>query len=152
MKYSKKQKTILFIVLLLAILLFVFIRDLMDSNEADKVCIENNCFNAEVVSKPADRQRGLMFRQHLDEDSGMLFIFDESGIYSFWMKNTLIPLDMIWINEDMHIVSIKENALPCEADPCPSITPTAEALYVFEVNSGTVAKLGISQGDEVKFK
>ena len=64
-------------------------------------------------------KNGLMFRENMDSDRGMLFIFEKEGEYPFWMKNTLIPLDIIWINKDKEVVFISENAQPCEeGKPC----------------------------------
>lgn len=63
-----------------------------------------------------------MYRQELPELSGMLFVFEQAGQYNFWMKNTLIPLDMIWINDQNKIIDIKQ-ATPCTADPCPTYNP-----------------------------
>jgi hypothetical protein len=64
-----------------------------------------------------------MHREHLPEKSGMLFVFQQSSPYGFWMKNTLIPLDMIWIDQNQKIIDIQQ-AIPCTADPCPSYKPS----------------------------
>jgi uncharacterized membrane protein (UPF0127 family) len=74
-----------------------------------------------------------MFRETLPDDAGMLFLFDHSDTYSFRMKNTLIPLDMLRLSPDLQIVDIQE-AQPCTADPCPSYLPQAQAQYVLELN------------------
>jgi len=79
----------------------------------------------------------------------MLFSFAEDKIHSFWMKNTLIPLDMIWINSRNEIVYIYENAQPCKEDPCTSITPPVEARFVLEINGGLAEELGINIGDNI---
>ena len=102
----------------------------------DKACFEDTCFNVEVVDTPETRQKGLMHRENLALNEGMLFVFDTSGNYPFWMKNTLIPLDMIWMNEEKEIVFIAKNVQPCEEDPCPSVNPGVDALYVLEINGG----------------
>lgn len=112
------------------------------------VCFENDCFDVEVANENAERIRGLMNRESLGEDQGMLFVWDEEGVYQFWMKDTLIPLDMIWINSDYEIVFIKENAQPLDLTP---IDPGVAALYVVEVNGGTAAERGIAVGDSVRF-
>ena len=93
-----------------------------------------------------------MNREQLDKNKGMLFIFDESSKYSFWMKNTLIPLDIIWINENLEIVWIAENVNPCEEDPCPSYIPQEKAKYVLEINGGLSEKHGFKINDKVKLK
>ena len=115
-----------------------------------QVCVENSCFNVEIAKTEIERERGLMFRQNLAENSGMLFIFEKPGVYPFWMKNTLIPLDMIWISEDKKVVFIKKNVQPCaKGTICENIDPRAQASYVLEINAGEADKLGISKGDKV---
>ena len=120
-----------------------------DNTKQTLVCIKDNCFRAELATTPAERARGLMFREHLDEDKGMLFIFENDGKPSFWMKNTLIPLDIIWIDENKEVVFISKNAQPCKADFCPTITPSKNAKYVLELNANTTDKIGMSVGDNV---
>ena len=90
-----------------------------------------------------------MFRDSLDKNKGMLFIYQAHSKQSFWMKNTLIPLDIIWINKDKKVVFISENAQPCKWYSCYSIKPTAEAKYVLEVNSGVVQKIGLKTEDKL---
>jgi uncharacterized protein len=114
-----------------------------------EVCIEENCFTVEMADHEDEILKGLMYRESLDKDKGMLFSFAEEKIHSFWMKNTLIPLDMIWINSRNEIVYIYENAQPCEEDPCPGITPPVEARFVLEINGGLVEELGINIGDNI---
>ncbi len=101
----------------------------------------------EIADDNEERMKGLMFRENLGENSGMLFIFEDESTQSFWMKNTLIPLDIIFINEGFEIVDIK-NAVPCTADPCRIYSSEKPAKFVLEVNSGFAAKNGISIGDK----
>lgn len=118
--------------------------------DKNRVCFENNCFNVEIAETDSERSRGLMFREKLDLDKGMLFIFEEEGEYSFWMKNTLIPLDIVWINEVKEVVFIGENARPCtEEYVCPSINPGKNAKYVLEINAGIAEKIGLKIGDKI---
>ena len=105
--------------------------------------------NIEIADTFDERQSGLMFRDHLDENDGMLFIFDEEGYYPFWMKNTLIPLDMIWISEDLRVVDIL-HANPCKQDPCKSYKPSGNAKYVVEVNQNFTTKNNINIGDKLR--
>ncbi|MBC7348381.1 MAG: DUF192 domain-containing protein [Candidatus Aminicenantes bacterium] len=91
---------------------------------------------AELAVSPAERERGLMFRDKLEPDQGMLFVFEEEDLYSFWMKNTLIPLDIIWLNSHRQIVHIEKNVPPCPQDPCPGYRPRLPALYVLELKAG----------------
>src|SRR5262245_56049422 len=83
----------------------------------------------EIAADEDTRQQGLMYRDRLAEDRGMIFFFASTGEYPFWMKNTLIPLDMIWIDESRRIAHIAHDVPPCKADPCPSYPPNAPAKY-----------------------
>lgn len=85
----------------------------------------------------------------MPELSGMLFVFQQSGQYNFWMKNTLIPLDMVRINDQLEIIDIKQ-AIPCTQDPCPSYNPQWISSYVLELNSWVSQKYWIKIWDKVK--
>lgn len=102
----------------------------------------------EVADSAVERAQGLMNRESLDDNRGMLFIFDNEDIHSFWMKNTPLSLDIIWISAGKEIVSIEENTTPYSED---SIVPGEKALYVLEVNAGFVSKNGVNVGDRVGF-
>lgn len=106
----------------------------------------------EIADTDAKRQRGLMFREQMAPTDGMIFLFDEPGNYPFWMKNTLIPLDMIWLDRDARIVSIAESVPPCKADPCPSYDHQGQALYVVEVVSGFAKQHKLKIGDRLALK
>src|SRR4030042_6719439 len=84
-----------------------------------QVCFGQECFQVELALTPEQQARGLMGRESLQ--GGMLFVFQEEGVYPFWMKDTLIPLDMVWIGSNKTVVYIERNAMPCDSDPCPSI-------------------------------
>lgn len=122
------------------------------SFEPEKICFEKNCFSIEIADTLEERAEGLMFRQELADDTGMLFIFPKQGIYSFWMKNTLIPLDIIWINKEQKVVFIKKNALPCQTNICQSINPEKDAKYVLELNAGIVEIIELKIGDKFSFE
>jgi len=116
------------------------------------VTFENDLkLNVEVADNDEKRTTGLMFREKLDENSGMLFIFDGESIRNFWMKNTLMPLDMIFLDSNKKIVDIITNAIPCKADPCNFYSSESPSKYVVEVNSGYVKKNNISIGQKVIF-
>jgi len=119
---------------------------------ADEVCINEICFMVEVADTPALRQKGLMFREKLDSNRGMLFVFDEPGEHRFWMKNTLIPLDIIWIDAEGEVVFIHHNTPLCKADPCQSYGPPVKAKYVLELGSGVATRSGISQGSRLRIR
>ncbi|MDL1872188.1 DUF192 domain-containing protein [Deltaproteobacteria bacterium PRO3] len=106
-------------------------------------------FQAELAATPAQLAQGLMYRQELGPERGMLFIFPEVTQTSFWMKNTLIPLDMIFIGADKKIVSIVENAAPQTTTPRSAEGPFQ---YVLEVEGGRSAALGVQPGDKVEFE
>ena len=108
--------------------------------------------HAELAQNPFARTRGLMFRKSLPADSGMLFVFPNEAIQSFWMKNTKIPLDLIFISVDDKIVDIKNNFLPCTVDSCPVYQSVAPAKYVLEINAGEVEKEGINIGMSIKIE
>lgn len=90
-----------------------------------------------------------MGRNELGENQGMLFIYDKESIYPFWMKDTLIPLDMIWLDKDMKVVEIQENALPCRRDPCDIYMPVNKAQYILEVYGGWTHRHNLNIGDTI---
>ncbi len=104
----------------------------------------------EIADDQDEQAQGLMFRKELCENCGMLFVFPASQQYSFWMKNTLIPLDMIFIDETRTVVDVL-SAEPCAEDPCPPYTPRKEARYVLEVNAGVAELSGIDAGRVADF-
>ncbi len=104
-----------------------------------------------AIDEPT-RTQGLMYRDRLAEDRGMLFFFPRSGEYPFWMKNTLIPLDMIWIDDQRRIVHVASNVPPCTADPCPSYPPNAAAKYVLELAAGVAAKHHLGNGQVLRYE
>lgn len=106
---------------------------------------------AEVADTPAQRAMGLMFRKSLAADRGMLFVYTEPGIYSFWMKNCRFPLDILWMGPDQSIVQMKERVPPCSNDPCPVYNPRVEALYAIEVVAGFARREGLTLGSKVRF-
>ena len=116
----------------------------------NQICFGQNCFSIELAKTNAEREQGLMNRKELDKNSGMLFIFDSDSIYPFWMKNTLIPLDMIWLDDNSKVVFVAQNVQPCKTFICPITTPPVKAKYVLEINGGVSKILGIKVGDIAK--
>jgi uncharacterized membrane protein (UPF0127 family) len=106
----------------------------------------------ELATNDETRAQGLMFRDHVPAGTGMLFLFPKNGDYPFWMKNTLIPLDMVWIDEGRRVVHVKANVPPCKADPCPSYPPEVEARYVLELGAGEAAKHRVVPGTTLKYE
>lgn len=113
---------------------------------------DRTAIQVELATDDATREQGLMFRDHLPNDRGMIFFFTQNGDYPFWMKNTLIPLDMIWIDEQKRIVHIAHDVPPCKADPCPSYDPGAFSRYVLEVAAGVAARHGLAKGQTLRFE
>jgi uncharacterized membrane protein (UPF0127 family) len=109
---------------------------------------ERAAVRVELALTPGQREFGLMYREHLDEDAGMLFIFPVVDQLKFWMKHTEIPLDMIFADSSGVIVGIVANATPYSEKP---VGPDAPALYVLEVNGGFCARHGVRAGDKMNF-
>ena len=105
----------------------------------------------EIVRTPMERARGLMFRATLPEDYGMLFIFEHPGKNQFWMKNTLIPLDILWMDDRKRIIHIEYQVPPCTLDPCPLYGPLGDSHYVLEVKAGVAHKRGLRIGMPLRF-
>jgi uncharacterized protein len=112
---------------------------------------DGTVYRVEVVADDEQRAQGLMFRDRLLPYSGMLFVFPEDGVYAFWMKNTLIPLDMIWIDASQTVVHVKHDVPPCRVANCPSYSPGVEARYVLELAAGEAKTRGLKPGDRLAF-
>ena len=117
--------------------------------ELRQIYINNTALKVEVAETPKSHMKGLMFRKSLPQDQGMLFIFEDSRKHSFWMKNTKIPLDMLWINSDSKIVHIQHSAPPCQENPCVLYSSTEPANYVLELNGGWAIEHSVTVGDSV---
>lgn len=102
-------------------------------------------FNVEIAKTIEQKEQGLMYRTSLAEDQGMLFVFDDVVSRSFWMKNTLISLDMIFLGENQTVVEIKENVPPCKTDPC-GIYTSVPAKSVLEIGGGLARKKQVHVG------
>jgi len=106
-------------------------------------------FQVEIADTSAKREMGLQYRRELADDKGMIFLFPAESIQSFWMKNTPIPLDMIFINQERKIAGIVEQTLPFSLDPRSVSSPSQ---YVLEINGGLSKKYGLKAGDAVRFE
>lgn len=116
------------------------------SEESDKA---PQVFSMEVVATPDERSQGLMFRKHLNPDEGMIFVFPEERLQSFWMKNTYIPLDMVFVSKELRVVGILENTTPLTETPRRVDLPS---MYVLEFAGGTAKKFGITEGVRVAIR
>lgn len=118
---------------------------------SNKLCLKDACINVEIADSDYKRQDGLMFRESLPEEEGMLFVFGEEGLYGFWMLHMRFPLDIIWIGQDKRIVHIQKNAPVClDPNDCRSMMPQVKARYVLEVNAGFADKHQLKVGDRLK--
>jgi len=108
---------------------------------------------AETAVDTRDMMRGLMFRASMPADHGMLFVHPVSGLYSYWMYQTYIPLDMIWMDENHKIVEVVESAPPCQtaASKCPRFGGHEAARFVLELNGGLIRKFGLKSGDTIQW-
>lgn len=105
--------------------------------------------DVEVAANPTKRQQGLMYRSQMDEDNGMIFIFDKEDMQAFWMKNTLLPLDIIFIDSKGVINTIHKNTVPYSEKSLPS---KLKSQFVVEVNAGYSDRHGIKEGDLIEYK
>jgi uncharacterized protein len=137
---------------ILILLLFLLIT-VLNAQETTNIIIKNNYkdifFNVEIARKKIDRDKGLMFRENLNIDKGMLFIFPNESKVSMWMKNTLISLDIIFISKNHKIVDIINNA---KAMSKKILTSKVKAKYALEINAGLVKKLNIKIGNNTYFE
>ncbi|MFH1393733.1 MAG: DUF192 domain-containing protein [Candidatus Micrarchaeota archaeon] len=138
------------------ILIFVFVAIVLivyfqfSGNKREQMIIVNSegsevIVNVEIADTQLKKMRGLMFRESMPENDGMLFVFGSPGTYSFWMVNTSIPLDAIYFSSDGQVVDVISME-PCGAFKCPTYAPKAQAQYVLEVNRGFAEKHGIAAG------
>lgn len=108
--------------------------------------------SVETVADDDSRAQGLMYRDQLEPAAGMLFFFPREGEYPFWMKNTRIPLDIIWVDAGRRIAHIKPDVPPCVTVQCPSYPPNAQAQYVLELAAGGAKRHGLKVGDQLRFE
>lgn len=106
-------------------------------------------FQVEVADNPSKRELGLQYRRELPPDRGMIFLFPGESQHSFWMKNTPLPLDMIFISRDKKIVGIVEQAVPFSLD---SRSVAAPSQFVLEINGGLSRQYDLKVGDSVRFE
>lgn len=133
------------IFLLFYILVYFFPRE--------QVCFDKGCLKVELALTPQQRAQGLMFRKNLPRDKGMLFVFEDDDYWVFWMKNTYVPLDMIWLNADKKVVHIVKDIQPVkEGGNLPRYMPNETARYVLEAGAGFCGKNNIQLGDQARFK
>lgn len=131
------------------IVVIIVVTFAIKSQNADStVVINSHKINIEIATTSQEKARGLCCRDSLPENSGMLFVYDTPGLYSFWMKDTQVPLDMYWINEDKKIVHIEHNVSP-DSYPRQYVSENP-AKYILETNAGYARRHGISVGNKVE--
>lgn len=144
---TKQKKIIIWIIIFLIIFVlslatFKYKTGEFYDKQNKRICCNNTCFNVEIADDEKSRQLWLMYRENLDYDKWMLFVYDNPWIYSFRMKNTLIPLAWIRLDSNLKIVDIKMMD-PCKSQECPSYTPKSEAQYVLEINQWIITEKSI---------
>ncbi len=148
---SKTFKTVSIAFFVLGII-YVWVRFFAKSIiSSDKVCHENKCFIVEISDTDETRKQWLMNRESMANNRGMLFVFEEQKKHTFWMKNTLIPLDMIRINSGLNIVDI-QTAQPCISNVCSTYAPRWDAIYVLEINAWVAEEYTIEIWDKLEIK
>lgn len=114
------------------------------------VVVHGTPFTAELATDEAAREHGLMARTQLGAGHGMLFVFPDSAPRGFWMKNTLIALDILFFDSDRKLVSTQHDVPPCKADPCPIYPSDGAARYALELPAGTARRIGATRGDVLR--
>jgi uncharacterized membrane protein (UPF0127 family) len=109
-------------------------------------------YRLELAHTPEEQAQGLMFRESLPEKTGMLFLFGDKGVHRFWMKNTMIPLDMIWMDPEGRVLFVSADTPPCKTDPCPSYGPDSPAAMVLEIAGGKGVKEKIVVGSVLRLE
>ena len=139
----------------LIVLIFVFIgiswSQFSEFGVKKSVYFKDDSFLVEIAETQQQQEKGLMFVKSLPSNSGMLFVYKDEAPRYFYMKNTFIPLDIIWMDKDKKVVFIKKNAEAENLGVYETIQPQEEAMYVLELNSGSADKIGLRIGDSFKF-
>jgi len=107
-------------------------------------------YAVEVARTPDEQQQGLMYRESLPPKTGMIFVFPDSAPHHFWMKNTMIPLDIVWLDQNGKVIFVSARTPPCRSDPCPTYGPDAPAPTVLEIAGGMAEKEGVRPGTTVE--
>ncbi|MCB1584055.1 MAG: DUF192 domain-containing protein [Marinicella sp.] len=119
-----------------------------------KVTINDISFQVELADDDNERALGLMYREQMGDNQGMLFIFPDSQPRAFWMQNTLIPLDILYFDHNRKLINVSGNTPPCKntTTRCPNYPSKKPAKYVLEINAGLSQKHGFKPGDEITFQ
>ena len=139
-------------VCLRAAALFALVTALPACARGPSVELKGQRFSIEIAENDATREHGLMDRESMPQDHGMLFVFQDDAPRAFWMKNCKFPQDMLFFDADRRLVSVQHDVPACTADPCPPYSSGAPARYVLELNAGQARKLGLAPGDEMQIQ
>jgi uncharacterized protein len=143
-----KKISLLILLTFVLVTTVIFTRN-QTHQKTTEIKIGNNVVHATVANTPLKQAKGLMFVENMPRNEGMLFVFERESPHIFWMKNTLISLDIIWINSEKRIIDI-QTANPCVKDPCQQYAPKEDSLYVLEVNANWAKTHGVKTGDYVE--
>ena len=133
---------------------FLLITDVEDATSVQQISLGGHVFELEIAATPEERARGLMHRESLPQDAGMLFIFSQESTLNFWMKNTLIPLDILYIDSMGVVVDIQtmETQIGAPTSELRTYPSAAPAQYALEINAGLAAALGFEVEDQALFR
>jgi uncharacterized protein len=145
-----KPKSIVILILALVLASFVFPVPGIDGKMIP-LYIGPYKFRAEIADTPEKRAMGLMFREFIPNDYGMLFIFPDEDIRSFWMKNCKVHLDIIYLDSNKQVVDIHADVPPCKSEPCTSYISKKPARYVLELRGKRAEELDLKTGDSIFF-
>ncbi len=144
--------TVIQVAIALGVLIGVACAD-SDGAAGPSISIDGSRFDVEIADTPEERARGLSGRESLPDSSGMLFVYRQSRVPSFWMNEMLIPLDFVWIGEECVVVDLHTEVPPpapgTSSGSLPTYHPRSPIKYVLEINAGKVGELGIEVGDRV---
>jgi uncharacterized membrane protein (UPF0127 family) len=122
-------------------------------NTREVVLPDGSRIQCEVMIRPEDMARGMMYRDTLAPDRGMLFIHSQPGRYPYWMHNVKVPLDIIWLDAQRRIVEMSPHTPPCQAaaDQCPNYGGNKESITVLEMAAGSIQRHGLALGNQLRF-
>jgi hypothetical protein len=155
---NKKKSFVILLLIAIVIFLVVFssknhsvknISQVKQKQNFKYIEVADKKIKVDIADTPELQERGLSYRKNLKEDEGMLFVFNNSGRYSFWMKDMYFPIDMIWLDDNLKVVYIKKNAKP-ESYP-ETFGPNVSTKYVLEVVAGFSEKNNLKEGDVIRF-
>ena len=147
----KEQKYWIITAIIITLIILSYPKQKFKNDNKIPVQISGRTVRVEVAKTSSQKSKGLMYRKELPQNEGMLFPFSYEGPHSFWMKNTLIPLDIVWLNSQKEVVHIEHSVPPCKKAPCPGYSSPYKARYVIELNGGWSIENGLKLGDRLSF-